>query len=428
MKSTPFQIILITVFVILIVGAFFLLFLDKGSSNQRDAVAISLWGVLPESHVQATLQAVNAEKNGLKVSYTQIDQNNFNQRLLEALASGKGPDAIIISQDMIVGYEDKISPISYQSISRRSFMDTYVPEAELFLSKDHVVGIPFAIDPLVTYWNRDIFSSAGISVPPQFWNDFLRLAESLTEKNGQVITKSAVSLGEFSNITNAKEIIGAMAFQSGVPIAYRSENGNVISALTTGGGETIKNVVDFYVEFANPVKSVYSWSRALPNSQSMFAQGNLGVYFGFTSELPAIKAKNPNLDFDLTYFPQPKSSNTKITFGKVYAISATRWSPKAADAMKLALFFGSQAGVKAWSDASGLPPVRRDLLSVTPSDPYAVIYYNSALQARGWLDPSYISTAGIFRDMIESVTSGWMTTSQAVEIAGAKLSNLLGGQ
>lgn len=431
MKSTPFQIIVIAVFGILIAVTLLVLFLDKGSGSQK-SVSLSLWGTAPASYVNAVLTATNTDKLGLKIAYKQIDPKDFDQNLIEALASGKGPDAIIIPQDSIVRYQDKLYPIPYGTISQRNFMDTYIGEAELFMSKDGLIGIPFSVDPMVAYWNRDLFSSAGISKPPQYWDEFPRLAESLTERSDSgAIKKSAVSIGEFSNITNAKEIISALAIQAGIPITVRSSTGKITSSFNSANGTNatnIGNVVDFYVEFANPVKSVYTWSRALPNSQSLFTQGDLGVYFGFTSELSVIKAKNPNLDFDLTYFPQLKDSNNKITFGRVYAISIIRWSSKAAAAMQVAMLFGSGAGVKAWSDASGLPPVRRDLLSSKPSDPYAVIYYDSALWSRGWLDPDVSRTKEIFQNMIESVTSGWMTTSQAVNNANTSMGNLLSGK
>jgi ABC-type glycerol-3-phosphate transport system substrate-binding protein len=309
------------------------------------------------------------------------------------------------------------------------FKDTYITEAELFLSKNGVLAVPFGIDPLIMYWNRDLFSSAGIANPPHFWDEFLRLAESLTVKGDSVtIAKSAVPLGEFSNITNAKEIISAMTLQTGAPITAYNTSGSLAVSLTGYNNSGLQNVVDFYTEFANPVKSVYTWNRSLPNSLSMFAAGGLGVYFGFASELSSVKSKNPNLDFDISYFPQPREAQTKITYGKVFGTATLRSSVKVSSAMQLALLFGSAAGVKAWDDASGLPPVRRDLLSSVPSNAYGAILYNSALWSRGWLDPDSSRTKGLFRDMIEGITSGWMTTSEAVGKFNSQMNLLLSGQ
>src|SRR3989344_3478385 len=223
MKSTPFQIIVIAVFGVLIAVSFLILFVSKGGSSSQQATELSLWGIIYADDIQKVLVGTNAEKSGLRVTYRQIDGSSFDRELIEAIASGKGPDAIIIPQDSILRYQDKLYPIPYTTISQRYFMDTYVSEAELFLSKDVVLGVPFSIDPLITYWNRDLFSSAGVSRPPQYWDEFLRLAAPLTVRgDATTINKSAVSIGEFSNVTNAKEIISGMAMQAGVPITAYS--------------------------------------------------------------------------------------------------------------------------------------------------------------------------------------------------------------
>lgn len=431
MKSSPFQIIIIAVFSFFILITFVVLYFSKANNSQNNAVAISLWGSAPAGAVQAVLTATNAEKNGLKVTYREIPSDSFDQTLIEALASGNGPDAIIIPQDSIVKYNDKIYKIPYQSFSQSEFRKDYVTEAELFFGDTGIAAVPFSIDPLIMYWNRDLFANAGIANPPQFWDEFLRLAETLTVKSDSTtITKSAAPLGEFSNVTNAKEIISAMTLQTGSPITAYSSNGKLTTSLTSdsSGGNGLQNVVDFYTEFANPVKPDYTWNRSLPNSFDMFAAGTLAVYFGFASELSSIKAKNPNLDFDVSYFPEPRSAQTNITYGKILAVAALRVSSKIQSAMQLALLMGSQAGVKAYSDATGLPPVRRDLLSSVPTDAYGAVLYNSALWSRGWFDPDPARTKSLMSDMIESVTSGWMTTGDAVSKFGSQMNLLLSGQ
>ena len=220
-----------------------------------------------------------------------------------------------------------------------------------------------------------------------------------------------------------------MTLQTGALITSYSSSGVLSTNLNdSANGNGLQSVVDFYTEFANPVKSVYTWNRSLPNSLEMFTQGSLGVYFGFASELSSIKNKNPNLDFDVSYFPEPRDVQTKITYGKILAVTALKSSAKVGAAMQLALPMGSQTGVKAYSDASGLPPVRRDLLSSVPTDAYGAVLYNSALWSRGWYDPDPSRTSGFMSDMIEAVTSGWMTTGDAVNKFGSRMGLLLSGQ
>lgn len=425
-KSSPFQIVVIAIFGLFILAGFFALYFTKSKNNQSaTATEISLWGTIPAFYVGNMEKAVKADEAGIKINYREIREDNFDSTLIEALAGGRGPDAIIISHDLILRYQDKIYPIPATMLSERGYIDSYISIAELFMSPWGYLGMPFSVDPLVMYWNRDMFASAGMATPPRFWDEFYRLAESLTEKTENVeIERSAVALGEFGNINNAKEIISAMSMQAGIYPVVRNSNGY----LQGGINENFQNVIDFYVEFANQAKTVYSWNRSLPNSIDMFAKGDLGVYFGFVSESAQIAEKNPNLDFDITYFPQPRSAKTKITFGKTLGISTLRWSPKAETAIKLSMLFAGVDGVKAWNTLTGLPPIRRDLLGTIPSDTFNSISFSSALWAKGWLDPDYKQTKNLFREMIDSINSGWMTSSSAISNMNTKLVYLLTGK
>ena len=58
-------------------------------------------------------------------------------------------------------------------ISERDFKNTYIEEGELYLAANGILGLPITVDPMVMYWNRDIFSSAAIAAPPSYWDEFL---------------------------------------------------------------------------------------------------------------------------------------------------------------------------------------------------------------------------------------------------------------
>ena len=78
-----------------------------------------------------------------------------------------------------------------------------------------------------------------------------------------------------------------------------------------------------------------------------------------------------------------------------------------------------------FSKALLIPPARRDLLAIKPTDAFFPIFYNSALYAKSWLDPSPNDTNNIFRSMIENVLSNNMSADNAVKDASSKLWLLL---
>ena len=77
-----------------------------------------------------------------------------------------------------------------------------------------------------------------------------------------------------------------------------------------------------------------------------------------------------------------------------------------------------------FAGALAVAPARYDLLAVKPTATYATTFYNSALYAKSWLDPSPKDTDNIFRIMIEAVLSNTLPLDNAISDASAKLSLL----
>lgn len=426
MKITTFQAVILAIFGVGLVAGVIILSITKGKGAGAGNVPVTIWGTLPSSSFTGAISDLTKGTGGMKITYVQKRLDSFEPDLLEALASGNGPDAVLISQDLILRVRNKITPIPYSVLPVRTFKDTFIQEGELYLDTAGVTAVPFSVDPLVMYWNRDLLANAGIAEPPATWDQFLILAQKLTVKDKTFnVLKSGVALGQFKNITNAKEIISAFLLQTGNTIVAPALNGSGLESTLRSTALSSIGAINFYTDFANPVKPNYSWNPALPNSFNMFASGDLAFYFGFASEISQIRAKNPNLNFDLAYFPQPKGAETAITFGKMFGLAILKNSTKSGAMLNAILAITASGPVAKWSSATGLPPVRRAMLSASPSDPYQSIFYNSAIRARGWLDPNPSESSAIFDSMIQSITSGEKEVGSAIDTAGGSLGKLL---
>jgi ABC-type glycerol-3-phosphate transport system substrate-binding protein len=289
--------------------------------------------------------------------------------------------------------------------------------------------LPFTIDPIVMYWNRDMFTNALLAAPPVYWSSFYDLVPKITvrDRSGN-ITKSLVSFGEYRNVTNAKELLSILLMQAGSPVVLDNK-GTFAAALVTQGPVAMENPVvtamRFYTEFSKPEKDSYSWNRSLPSSRSMFESGDLAIYFGYASEYKSIKLKNPHLNFDVAMVPQVGSTATKITFGRISGVAIVAAGKNQAGALRAASLLSGSGVVSGMSAITGLPPVRRDLIAVRPTDPAASIFYDSALISRAWYDPSPADTGTIFMDMIDSVNSGRSSMNEAIAVAHSSLAKLL---
>lgn len=427
---SSFRIATIAVFVVFAVVGVIAFSGFGGFGKNNNAIGkVEIWGTVDQGIMNTLLNDIRIKDDSFdKVSYIQKDESTYSNEFVEALASGAGPDLFLLPHNLIVRHKDKIIEIPYKSFSEREFKNTFIEEGELYLTKTGVLGLPFIIDPMVMYWNRDIFQTAGIANPPFYWDELFVLSPKITQRDlASNITRSFVALGEFSNVKSAKEILSALIIQSGNPIvAFQDKDLKSVIRENFGFATSpAAAAVRFYTEFSNPVKSVYSWNRSLPNSKQFFASGDLGIYFGFASELPEIIRINPNLNFDISALPQLRDADRRVTYGKMNAFAIPKASKNPNGAFAVGLSLTNAVNVAAFSGAIGLPPVRRDLLASKPTDAFASVFYDAALISKAWLEPDSAKTDDIFQNMIESVTSGRAQLSEAIKIADEELNLLL---
>lgn len=423
-----FQTIVIFVFAVFaLIGVIF--FATQRPNSGEDVIQISVWGTVDDEIFNKISNEISQnELNAFEIKYKQIKEDNFYNELIEALAIDTGPDAILISQDNILRYENKIFNVPFSSFSERDFRDNFVEGAEIFLTEEGIVAFPLTIDPIVMYWNRDILSNAGIVKPPIYWDEIYLMVKKITEKdNTQNLKKETIAFGEFDNIKNAKEIISALILQSGNSITSREVKGlkSVLNLKGEGVIPATESAIRFYTEFSNPSKEMYTWNRSKNNSLEEFLAGNLAFYIGFSGELKEIREKNPNLNFDVAKLPQIRDSKIDKTFADITGLAILKSSTDSSSVIKVISYLISDDSLLLFSKYFNLPPIKRELLTQKQSDVYKEVFYNSAIIGRAWLDPNAQETETIFKNMIENVTSGKYRISESINRASVGIQNLV---
>ncbi|MBP6869014.1 MAG: extracellular solute-binding protein [Candidatus Pacebacteria bacterium] len=428
LKMHPFQIIIIAVFGVLGFIGLFLFATYKPDGPGSGAVGtVIVWGTLPDAEFSTALQNfTRTNKNYAGVKYVEKSEETFATDLAEAVASGKGPDLIIISEERLLSQTNKIALQSFKTFSERDYTDTYVPLFDLFLTDTGAYARPLLVDPLVLYYNKGQVASAGVATPPQTWEAITALAGSMTRTlPDQTITRSTIALGEYDNIGNARAILSLLLLQSGSKVTEMTKNG--VRASLSGGatGETFgitpaESAVSFYTQFANPGKTVYSWNRSLPQARDSFLAGDSTFYVGFASERPLLKEGNPNLSFDMARIPQPQTADGRIAYAHGYAIaklasSRAKGNDKVIEALSGKEFSASVA------EYLSMAPARKDSLTPPEGDLFAPVFYSESLVARAWLSPSPEETDVIFSTMIRNITSGSKNVRDALFTAEKSL-------
>lgn len=423
-----FQLIMIIVFIALAIFGILVFSgaIPIGNNNEVGGQGtVFLWGTFKTGIIAPLLEDFNNANPTFVVRYVEKTPETFDHDLLEALASGTGPDMFFLPDNLALGYSNKIFTIPYTSLSASSFKSTYAGAGEVFMTAKGILAFPIAIDPLMMYYSRSMLDANNILYPPAYWDEFANLVPLLTKKDdsGKII-KSAVALGNFSNIVHAKDIISTLFMQAGNPIVAERD-GSFVSTLGQSPGEDLGSVLKFYRDFADPLKDTYSWNRSFSNSSDAFSSENLAFYFGFGSELKVLVNKNPNQNFLVAPVPQIRNGTFKLIGARVTGIAISLFSKNINTTFLASSLITKGDFAKKFVAALGMAPARRDLLAIKPSDLYLPTLYASALYARSWLDPSPKDTDNIFRGMIDGVLSNNMSVVDAIKDAGAKLSLLL---
>lgn len=386
---------------------------------------VTIWGTYPSIPAFAkVIENFNdTYKKSFSIVYVFHDPKDFDTDIVEALAAGKGPDILLLPDDLTLRHSDKIEPISYQSVTQTVFQSSFVQAAEIYMRDKGLLALPFAIDPMVLYWNRDLFNSASITLPPHYWDELLTMAPLLTKRDPKTssLAQSAISFGEYANVVHAKDILAMLFLQVGSPLVA-IENGKPAPKLVTANGnqsapsEDVISALRFFMDFSNPQKPIYTWSRARQSSLDEFINGNLAMYLGYASEYQPIQAKNPHLNFAAAPMPVPRGTKAEITFSKVYGLTVLKSSQNKQTAfVAVAHLLQDAAPEKGFAAAFNLPPVIRAALAEHPTDAALATFYDAAIRGRTWLDPKPELSDKAFQTMVESVSSGRNDVSEAVD-------------
>lgn len=420
-SNSKFQIILIAAFIVFaLVGV--ILFSANTATNTGPSQGIVVWGSMDES-VFSRAVAESGLSLQYAVDYQFISAQNLERQLTEALAEDRGPDLILYPHEYSLQLRDRIVLIPFSSFPERSFTDTFIDGSSLFLTQNGAVALPVAVDPLVMYWNKTLYTNGGFVRPPLFWDEVPRYIEEINVVSGVDIRTTAFALGTYGNISHAKDILSTFFLQAGVPIVEPSSTTYIpsLQRLQTKS----ESAVRFYTEFSNPSKSVYSWNSAMPNAQKAFLAGTLATYFGFASEAPFLRDANPNLSFDVAVIPQVREAD-KTGYATFWGISVVDKTTNVDAAFAFLGAITSRDASAAFSEAGSFASARRDLLIEPVSQNiFMPIFNQSAVIARGWNDPNPQETEEIFRQIIQSVSAGGVRISEAILSANELLESLI---
>ena len=409
-KSPPFEIIFMLIFGFIILFAAFLVAsyknIPEDSIIPKSLETFEIVGTLDEDIVLSIISKISFFDNNNVIRYTKKSIDILREDFLNELASGVGPDLIVAPHEFILEQNkyNRITTIPFSSFSLNQYQEKYVTASDVFLTNEGSLAIPFLIDPLVMYVNKNFQLRHNIRDIPTKWSKLIDL-KNVIEKDNFSIQKALISLGGNKNIPNRVDILSALWLQTLKDIVV-FQNGRYVSVFNRSGNLPLASkTLEFYSRFSNPLSELYTWNESLRKPFFMFTQDRLFLYIDFVSQLQRIKNGNPNLSFDIVQIPQIDNNEVPVTFARVYGVAIPTSATDKNFSFTIAQYFGSSELAKNPLEFGGIPVAQNNLiLADNKTSQEGTIYY-AAFISRTWINNAPQKIEQILVNLLGNVLS-----------------------
>lgn len=363
---------------------------DKGLVGKKGE--ITWWGIWEDEVVVTSLieeyQKLNSK---VKITYVKQSTKDYRERLINALAAGKGPDIFEIHNTWAPMFKNDLEVMPSSVMSAGDFATTFYPVITSDVTiPTGIAAMPLFFDAITLFINEDIFSSAAKS-PPRTWDELRTLATQLTQKDERgTILQSGVALGRTENVDHWPEILGLMMFQN------KATPGKPT-------GKLAEDSLGYYLLFS---KTDRVWDEKLPPSTIAFAQGKVAMIFAPSWRASEITKANPDLRFKtvpLPQLPKDKPDEPDISYATYWTEAVWKRSINKGDSWDFLKFLSSRESLEKLNreikkdKGYTRPYPRADMAQLQIDDKVAGSIIALAPKAKSWylVDETYDGETGL---------------------------------
>lgn len=410
-------------FLVLLVG--YLVTTNLRSSTAPPAVNLKVWGTAERGDFEKLTQAYKRSRPNVTVEYTQVT-GDFEERMVNALAAGTGPDVVMLGNRSIPRHKAKLAPAppAQMSIGRlREFFPTVVEQN--VTDAGQIYGLPLYLDTLGLIYNKNHFEQASLTAPPQTWEEFQSFIPFLrsVNENNQVVRAAAAMGGSGRTVNHASDIISLLMIQNG---AAMTDEGR--AQATFASGQAGAQAFNFYLQFGNSASPYYTWSEAQPNSLDAMARGSAAMVFGYYADLAAMRERSPFLEAASAPVPQVASRDAR-NIARYEVLAVTKRSARPDWAWDfVAVVTTNPEIVEQYLESSDRPAALKSLINKKINDENQGSFARAALTARDWYRVDDVRIDGYLNDAILKVLTGQADSVRALREAQDKTSQLMRNQ
>jgi multiple sugar transport system substrate-binding protein len=438
---------------------------NSGSNYNLD---LEIWGIFDDGNAYAEIfsQYKEANKSIEEIKYKKFTVDTYKDDLLNALASGQGPDIFMIHSSWLPSFKDKIEAAPDFILGEQEFRNNFVDVvADDFLSEGKPYAVPLSVDSLALYYNRDLLNAEGIAAPPKTWEEFIEDVKRLKKIDPMGnITQAGASLGTAKNINRSTDILSLLMLQNGIQMTDQEGRATFERDVSVDGKSVRagENAWKFYTDFARIGSPFYTWNNSMHYSIDSFFEGTSAMMLSYSYNIDTIKNKNAKLNFAISPVPQYSGKNPvgyanywgfAVAKNKVAKEDSASKAPPVSNTVRIReawefikimttqnsgkitlvnMINGGNRSIafdfdpaKFYTDETKKPAARRDLINKQKTDPLLGSFAYGNLIAKSWrqANPEQIET--ILTEAIDSINKGSSTVSEALRLANTRVGRLV---
>ena len=319
--------------------------------------------------------------------------------------------------------------------------------AQIINTNNQIVGVASNVDSLRLYVNNEVLSAAAsdyrrylgdnydddqyqlvrkqITSPPSTWDGLLKQIPYIVQKNGGVLSRSAIALGTSDNIPDADAILQLLMYQNGAQILNSDRTRSAFSSQqTTPSGGIVRpgeKALTFFTSFSNPSSSAYTWNPSLPQAADAFAQGKVAMVIDYADFGALVKSKYPTFSFDTAPVPQITGATTPVNLSRFNVDSVTK---NASSIVRSEQLLSAISSATVTTDAANSSGLRSPYLSVLRNNTDDFLS-QAALTTQTVYKRHHQDFDVAFLQMIRDVSQNGATASGAIDQASSKINALL---
>ncbi|MGI5892518.1 MAG: ABC transporter substrate-binding protein [Bacillota bacterium] len=264
-----------------------------GGTGESVTIKFANYAVLEEAHTEFWEKIkTNFEKDNpnIKIEWVSAPYGEIMQQVINMAGGGERVDMIFGELDWIPGFADSglIAPVT--DILTEEYMADFYPDImEAFKDDGEIYAVPLYISPYVLYYNKDLFTKAGLdpNKPPKTYDEMLVMAEKLS----QLKTEDGNKVYAFGQTTASVPISGvsltSMIFNFGGQVL---DDQGRLSVDNQGFKDAINMLKLLDDKGYNPQNA------KLKDLRNLFALGQLAMYYDQSHGFAGVKPINPEAE------------------------------------------------------------------------------------------------------------------------------------